>query len=157
AISSDSFARVYGHQPAKLFAEYCNINLSKHRAARLIDCRELVADQDLEAQALNEIQQLQVIIPSFNNKFELFMYYEMLLARRLVSNQYISLELERRALQDLKLSHILVGQADSSFRMISDKIGSDTITQKFIDCLACNSSGPQPAKVDISVCVFGSS
>ncbi|KAJ2515957.1 hypothetical protein H4217_004869 [Coemansia sp. RSA 1939] len=157
AISSDSFARVYGHQPAKLFAEYCNISLNKHRAARLIDCRELVADQDLEAQALNEIQQLQAIIFSFNNKFELFMYYEMLLARRLVSNQYISLELERRALQDLKLSHILVGHADSSFRMISDKIGSDAITQKFIDCLARNSSGPQPAKVDISVCVFGSS
>ncbi|KAJ1733690.1 ubiquitin ligase (cullin) of SCF [Coemansia sp. Benny D160-2] len=157
AISSDSFALVYGDQPAKLFAEYCNINLNKHRAARLIDCRELVADQDLEAQALNEIQQLQVIISAFNNKFELFMYYEMLLARRLVSNQYISLELERRALQDLKLSHILVGHADSSFRMISDKIGSDAITQKFIDCLARNSSGPQPAKVDISVCVFGSS
>ncbi|KAJ2519886.1 hypothetical protein GGI11_002446, partial [Coemansia sp. RSA 2049] len=154
---SDSFARVYGHQPAKLFAEYCNISLNKHRAARLIDCRELVADQDLEAQALNEIQQLQAIISSFNNKFELFMYYEMLLARRLVSNQYISLELERRALQDLKLSHILVGHADSSFRMISDKIGSDAITQKFIDCLARNSSDPQPAKVDISVCVFGSS
>ncbi|KAJ2654801.1 hypothetical protein IWW48_005885 [Coemansia sp. RSA 1200] len=157
AISSDSFAHVYGHQPAKLFAEYCNINLNKHRAAKLIDCRVLVADQDLESQALNEIQQLQVIMTPFNNKIELFIYYEMLLARRLVSNQYISLELERRALQDLKLSHILVGQADSSFRMISDKLGSDAITQKFLDYLAGNSFDPQLVKVDISVCVFGSS
>ncbi|KAJ2211820.1 ubiquitin ligase (cullin) of SCF, partial [Coemansia sp. RSA 1813] len=154
AVNSDSITNVYGQHPAKMFAEYYHICLSKRHAAKLLYIQPSTADQNMEILAFEKVQQAQIIVDSCDKKSELLKYHELFLARRLIADQYISLELERRVLQALDSSYILSGVTSGPFQMISDVASSRDITQSFVDYLKSNAVDSQVSRIDISVSIL---